>query len=493
MWASFSPSPSPVSHLICDRHTHTHTHTHNTHTSYDREGSVLDPALHDIPLSYYQRSTLPSASPQTNTYSHTHLQPSTPATSGITPLLPGSSAPPPSGGQNTFPQKEPTQEVVYTDRKQQTIYDAELKLLLSPAPPTPAAVATTLGDFPVFQHGSFLLYTQRGLLETFPLTYSCYSLNSDTTVEEPLYQNLHSTSPASASSNISMDTTKTSGYFYPTSSGQSPASRASSLSYRTPQACPKELTKSGLIARELVMIVNLQSGKAYSAVLKFDRTVLLTDFSISNNPSVGCVSVEVWGEEGEGEGVKLAQSTEIQEKNLMLGNLCPPPVCQFVRVSGSDSNTQHSLSLPPSLPPSLPLPLSLSFSFSPSLSTGDIHREARTSERKGSNISRCLLWSSPPLTRPPGPRIPGPPGTGAALSVPFSQTGVSDVSGERSTTTSGPGWCSEGRPGESEREVPGMFRGSDEASQTQASHEDNGGSPCHDWRGVQSGGSCISH
>ena len=76
----------------------------------------------------------------------------------------------------------------------------------------------------------------------------------------------------------------------------------------------------------------LQSGQVYSAVLQFGQLVYLTDLSLSTNLSMGCVSVDVWGGGGEGEAVRVAQCTEIQEKNLMLGNLMPPPLCQFVKV-----------------------------------------------------------------------------------------------------------------------------------------------------------------
>ena len=76
----------------------------------------------------------------------------------------------------------------------------------------------------------------------------------------------------------------------------------------------------------------LHSGQVYSAVLRFSQPVYLTDLSLSTNSNMGCVSVDVWGEEGERGAVRVAQCTEIQEKNLMLGNLTPPPLCQFVKV-----------------------------------------------------------------------------------------------------------------------------------------------------------------
>ena len=300
----------------------------------------MDTNLYDSALSYYQRASLPPSPSSANPavffptpYSSPSLnqwgapQPHPPHQQTAVPTLVPPGVPPTGGQQIPAPQNAPT--VVYTENKQQIIYDAELCLLLVPPPSSPAHLIKTLGKFPAFQQGSFLLYPQRsGLLETFPLLYTCCTVSSDARIQELTYRN-PTPSNSAHTSVVAMDTPKTSGYTYPSSSRTGPSS---SVSCRTPKECPEELTKSEIIPRELLMVIDvLQSGKVYSAVLRFNQPVFLTDLCVSNNVAVGCVSVEVWSEGGE--GVRVAQSTEIQERNLMLGNLSPPPLCQFVRVS----------------------------------------------------------------------------------------------------------------------------------------------------------------
>ena len=316
--------------------------------SYGHDGSVLDDGLYDIYLSYFQKSikSVPNI---------IVLPPSVPPSSSINPLVAQPWGTSETDTNATYvPAKYPSQvpplappslaassgeQVLYTHRKYQTIYDAELKLLLnSPPSATPDRVRRLLAEFPPFQHGSFLLYGQRGLLETFPLQYSCCSVSGSARVQEPVYGN----ETQATATPPQMDFTSpgnTSGYFYPTGHSRDITRTSHSfIPYGTPQSYPNEFTSSASTAKDLVMYVDvLQSGKVYAAVLKFNQPVYLTDISISTNPSMGCVSVDVWlGEEG-GEGgedtvVRLALCTEIGEKSLMLGNLMPPPLCQFVKV-----------------------------------------------------------------------------------------------------------------------------------------------------------------
>lgn len=321
--------------------------------SFGQDGSVFEESLYDIYLSYYQKSismpiphkTYPSITAPSFTPSiSSHLEyvnipweqldkppPPLPPKTSYTKLAPlMHNAHPPSTSSQSGPQ------VIYTEKRSQTIYDAELKLLLKPPPKTPEQVKLMLGEFPPFQHGSFLLYSQRGLLEAYPLEYTCCSVTGNATVQEPVYQNVNSTSTPPPTSQTGLtSSTKSSGYFYPTgpSGRSSGASHTSSMAHLSSQLYPNELTSSETIPKELVMHIDvLQSGQVYSAVLQFGQLVYLTDLSLSTNLSMGCVSVDVWGGGGEGEAVRVAQCTEIQEKNLMLGNLMPPPLCQFVKV-----------------------------------------------------------------------------------------------------------------------------------------------------------------
>ena len=320
-------------------------------SSYGQDGSVFEDHLYDVYLSYFQRTTTSLALMQHKPHSpSSSLPPSdqwadtaypVPYPGSISTSAPGPQLPPnpPSVPPPPFPPAPapPSPQVIVADRRHQTIYDAELKLLLGPPPDTAAQAKRLLAAFPPFQHGSFLLYGQRGLTETYPLEYTCCSVSGSASVQEPVYRSLHSDSLSSPSpvTSTTAKSAATSGYFYPTSTPRHTprVSPASPVSCRMLRMHPNELTNSTMTPKELVMYIDvLQSGKVYSAVLRFNHPVYLTDMCVATNSSMGCVSVDVWGEGGEGEAVRLAQSTEIQEKNLMLGNLMPPPLCQFVKV-----------------------------------------------------------------------------------------------------------------------------------------------------------------
>ena len=315
---------------------------------------MFEDTLYDIYLSYYQRSAAlvvahkiqPSmAGMAASLPSHTSLHwgqlentlakytPSTPV-----PLVHNSH--PPGGAAPT--QCSPV--LMYAEKKSQSIYDAELKLLLSPPPKAPDQAAKILGEFSPYQHGSFLLYGQRGLLETYPLQYTCCSVTGNATVQEQVLLNRNG--HTSATSDLTPQPSslpaagKTSGYCYPSGPGRN-SSRAGwtspSMAFLPSHNLPSELSEAKILPKELLMSIDvLQSGQVYSAILKFSEPVFLTDMSLSTNPSMGCVSVDVWegGDEGDG-AARVAQCTEIQEKNLMLGNLMPPPLCQFVKVQSS--------------------------------------------------------------------------------------------------------------------------------------------------------------
>ncbi len=230
---------------------------------------------------------------------------------------------------------------IVTDKGGHTIYDSELQLLLESSKRISSQGKKFIEDFTTYKHGSFLLYSQRGLLETLPLSYTCLSVTGNATVLEP---NIHTLPhvpenhhPQPKMSFIS----KTSGYKYPTvGTAEREKNLSSSLqgSVRIPSSShpiPQVLADINTAPKELVMQVeSLKSGVAYSALLKFPQPVSLTDISIPATGSMSSVSVDVWlGLNGERESVRVAQSSEIKSRSLMLGNLNPSPVCQYVKVS----------------------------------------------------------------------------------------------------------------------------------------------------------------
>lgn len=234
---------------------------------------------------------------------------------------------------------------VVTDKGGHTIYDSELKLLLD-SKKAESQGKKFIDDFTTYKHGSFLLYSQRGLLETLPLSYICLSVTGNASVLEPNIHTLpHLPEHQAPHAQISI-ISKSSGYRFPTADSDREKQESSSSSFSSSahrqgtgpiHPLPQVLTDIATVPKELMMQVeSLKSGVPYSALLKFPQPVALTDISIPATGSMSSVSVDVWLEEKEGEkgGVRVAQSIEIKSRSLMLGNLTPPPVCQYVKVSG---------------------------------------------------------------------------------------------------------------------------------------------------------------
>ena len=230
---------------------------------------------------------------------------------------------------------------IVTDKGGHTIYDSEIKLLLD-SKKTASQGKKFIEDFTTYKHGSFLLFSQRGLLETLPLAYSCISVTGNATVIEPSIHTLpHVPDHQTSQTQVTM-ISKSSGYKYPTVDSNRQRSQfsfqggmsGSSTSSGSAHPIPQVLTDISTAPKELIMQVeSLKSGVVYSAVLKFPHPVSLTDISIPATGSMSSVSVDVWLRQGEeGACVRVAQSSEIKTRSLMLGNLTPPPVCQYVKV-----------------------------------------------------------------------------------------------------------------------------------------------------------------
>lgn len=359
-------------------------------TSFKHEGSVFEPELFDIYLSYCQKSssvmakskTVPTVQqgvlsypPMLSTYSSTSavdltdLYPSQPPYP--VPVHVPTSYTYSSVGQAALPvltEKVTATKLansnipagtthIVTDKGGHTIYDSELKLLLD-SKKAESQGKKFIDDFTTYKHGSFLLYSQRGLLETLPLTYTCLSVTGNASVIEPSIHTLpHVPDHQVSQTQVSM-ISKSLGYRYPTvdSNRQKHGPSSSSSSSRRQASgsihpLPQVLTDISTAPKELMMQVeSLKSGVPYSALLKFPQPVALTDISIPATGSMSSVSVDVWLKEGDGAegGVRVAQSVEIKTRSLMLGNLTPPPICQYVKVRGSTGaiNTCHIQDFP---------------------------------------------------------------------------------------------------------------------------------------------------
>lgn len=340
--------------------------------SFKHEGSVFEPELFDIYLSYCQKSssvlaksktTVPTAQQGILSYPPT-LSTSAVDLNDFYPVLPPNPPVGPisvpsgfsyaGGAAPSFPVLTDGAHLVsvpklssnvpagtthvVTDKGGHTIYDSELKLLLD-SKKAESQGKKFIDDFTTYKHGSFLLYSQRGLLETLPLTYICLSVTGNASVIEPSIHTLPHVPDHQVSHTQISIISKSSGYRFPTvdSAGKRRDSSAPRQGTGSIHPLPQVLTDITIVPKELMMQVeSLKSGVPYSALLKFPQPVALTDISIPATGSMSSVSVDVWLEEGGGErgGVRVAQSIEIKTRSLMLGNLTPPPVCQYVKVRG---------------------------------------------------------------------------------------------------------------------------------------------------------------
>jgi len=374
-------------------------------SSFNHESSVFEPDLFDIYLSYLHKPNFTLATSKTkaayaSSLGNTGASPasaasyvsssdmllSSSADLGLSPsqiasvlslqdsthvqfeglsnvTVPSSYTPTPNPRSSTL---APTH--IATDKSPHSIYDFELQLLLESSKKksdlenakssstggktgeTQGKASKTIYDFPTYKHGSFLLYNQRGLLETLPLSYTCVSITGSATVlEHSVYamQQIPEPLPQSHLSLGASSISKTSGYKYPSCS-ELPKTRLHSAeasvldhdadhlsSSAAPPPFPQILANISSTPKELVMqIDSLKSGMVYSAVIRFVQPVLLTDLSIPSTSNMASVTVDVWLHlQDQATPVRIAQSTEVKSKSVMLGMLSPPTPCQFVKVN----------------------------------------------------------------------------------------------------------------------------------------------------------------
>ena len=299
-------------------------------SSFNQDGSIFDSELFDVSLSNSKLLSHPSlpSSPSSSSSS-------VPFTGSYTEYIDYISNPDyPPDSKETTPTSQPP--------KAPTLYDPEFLLLLHGE-----TKETSSGDkkesASPFKDGSYLLSSQRGLLETLPLKYTCLSLSAGVAVRPPVdstKNNDNKLDPLlTAYLNIHQPLNHY-GYLYPhkmqdhtlqslappiihTPDAVSSSSSLSKLLSRVPE-CPDELS---------VSIDNIKPGTSHSIVIDFSEIIRLTDFSIQSNHLLSSVSVSGWSTQEESESIKLVQSTELASRMVAIGNLAPPPLVRYIRLT----------------------------------------------------------------------------------------------------------------------------------------------------------------
>ena len=85
------------------------------------------------------------------------------------------------------------------------------------------------------------------------------------------------------------------------------------------------------ISGRKVEVASARSGQCFSVILDFHLPILLTDVCIPTNPLLSSVTVDVWLTEGEPPS-RVLHAKDLSCKSVSLGNLSPPPLCQFAKV-----------------------------------------------------------------------------------------------------------------------------------------------------------------
>ena len=309
-------------------------------SSFHQDGSILDPDLFDIYLSYYPKASARTPPPTTSTVppyisNYASLNILLEEDDEDFPPLPPAKAP--SSETNA------TQSSSQGRKHSPTIYDSELVLLLRGQTLSDPLMMSNDKRFEAFHHGSFLLYTQRGLLETIPLAYSCTAVSFGASVRDEATKDslteLNRPDPLLAAYLNVHQPMKHLGYIFSHKSNQQKMTM--SATNQVPyvgnlSSLPPILSNIPEAPKELFLCVDaLKPGCAYSAVIDFHQPIALTDISIQSSTLMFSVAIDVWLTEGreKEESVRIAQSSELSNRSLMLGNIQPPPVCQFARVT----------------------------------------------------------------------------------------------------------------------------------------------------------------
>lgn len=335
-----------------------HIYSYNIQCRFNQDATVLQPDLFDIYISYYPKP-LSIATPTSSSSSYTAT--STSMATPLSPLL--------QYDELDFPQTVPSSalaainadnsnsktKTAKTSSSTSSTLDPELLLLIRGAHLPNWAVSGKEKECSSFHHGSHLLYTRRGLLETLPLSYTCSSTspgssckdspgaNSDTKVTDtPRSESLLASylSVHKPSKNLGYMFSYKNNTAATSSSGDllppTPASQATPTSKTTPTTLPPTVTNIPVAPKELYLFIeSLKPGSLYTAVINFESPIYLTDMTLQMSTYMCSVAVDVWTEEGleDRQKQRIAQSCELKTHSLILGNIMPPVLCQFARIS----------------------------------------------------------------------------------------------------------------------------------------------------------------
>lgn len=84
--------------------------------------------------------------------------------------------------------------------------------------------------------------------------------------------------------------------------------------------------------QQMLVIERMHSGARRFVVLDLGSPVLLTDLLIPACPELLSLSIDIWIKAEEVDAQRLVVASDIGTKTLVMSDIQPPPICQFIKV-----------------------------------------------------------------------------------------------------------------------------------------------------------------
>lgn len=83
------------------------------------------------------------------------------------------------------------------------------------------------------------------------------------------------------------------------------------------------------------MVERMHSGARRFVTLDFGQPVLLTDVMIPASHDLVSISIDLWLRNEDTDGLRLVVSSDIGNRDLVLNDLQPSPLCRYMKVSAA--------------------------------------------------------------------------------------------------------------------------------------------------------------
>lgn len=90
--------------------------------------------------------------------------------------------------------------------------------------------------------------------------------------------------------------------------------------------------------KQMISVERMHSGARRFVTLDFGSPIMLTDLVIPACEDIVSLCIDIWCFEEDADSVRLANTTDIGTKTLVLSDLQPPPICRYLKVGYILSN-----------------------------------------------------------------------------------------------------------------------------------------------------------